>query len=80
MNNRERFTKAIHWGPIDRILTYDYLDNTNILRKYGGYDDSRKYTFEELVELNARAWKNIGVDVTRSIHDPVSGIHGCDHQ
>ena len=72
MNNRERFIKAIHWEPIDRILTYDYLDNTAILRKYGGYDDTRKYTFEELVEVNARSWKNIGVNVTRSIHDPVN--------
>jgi len=72
MNNRERFTQAIHWQPVDRILTYDYLDNTSILREHGGYDASRKYTFEELVELNAKAWKSIGVDVTRSIHDPVN--------
>jgi len=72
MDNLERFRKAVNWEPIDRIMTYDYLDNTNILRQYGGYDDSRSYSFEELVELNAHAWHNIGVDVTRSVHDPVN--------
>ena len=72
MNNLERFRNVIHWKPVDRILTYDYLDSTAILRAYGGYDDSKSYSFEELVELNAKAWHNIGVDVTRSIHDPVN--------
>jgi hypothetical protein len=72
MNNLERFKKAINWEPVDRLMTYDYLDNTHILVEHGGYDASRKYTFEELVEVNARAWKSIGVDVTRSIHDPVN--------
>lgn len=72
MNNRERFSAAINWQPVDRIQTYDYLDNTSILREHGGYDATRQYTFEELVELNAKAWKSIGVDVTRSIHDPVN--------
>jgi uroporphyrinogen-III decarboxylase len=72
VNNIERFTQAINWQPVDRIMTYDYLDNTHILREHGGYDASHKYTFEQLVELNARAWKSIGVDVTRSIHDPVN--------
>ena len=71
MNNLERFKKAIHWEPIDRIMTYDLLDNQNILIEYGGYDPSRPYSFEELVEVNARACKNIGVDVTRVIYDPV---------
>ena len=72
MNNLERFRKTINWEPVDRLMTYDYLDNTNILRKYGGYDDSKAYSFEELVELNAQAWHGIGVDVTRSIHDPIN--------
>ena len=72
MNNLERFKRAIQWEPIDRILTYDFLDNRQILIDYGAYDPSRQYSFEELVEVNARAWKGIGVDVTRSYHDPVN--------
>ncbi len=64
MNNPERFKKAINWEPTDRILTYDFLDNKQILVEYGGYDESRLYSFEEFIEVNARAWKNIGVDVT----------------
>jgi hypothetical protein len=72
MDNLERFRKVIQWEPVDRILTYDYLDSTAILRTFGGYDDSKSYSFEELVELNAKAWHHIGVDVTRSIHDPVN--------
>jgi len=72
MENLERLKKAISWEPVDRIQTYDYLDNTQILIDYGGYDRTRHYTYEELVDLNARAWKKIGVDVTRSFHDPVN--------
>jgi hypothetical protein len=71
MNNLEQFTKAINWEPIDRIQTYDLLDNREILVEYGGYDPSHTYTFEELVEVNARACHNIGVDITRVIYDPV---------
>jgi uroporphyrinogen-III decarboxylase len=71
MNNLDRFKKALNWEPIDRILTYDYLDNKKLLVEYGGYDSSRTYSFEELVEVNARTWKKIGVDVTRSVYDPV---------
>lgn len=72
MNNLERFRKAINRESVDRLMTYDYLDNTSILREYGGYDEKKQYSFEELVELNAKAWHNIGVDVTRSVHDPVN--------
>lgn len=72
MNNAERFRRAINWEPIDRILTYDLLDNERILVEHGGYDPARAYTFEELVEVNARAWKSIGVDVTRTVYDPVN--------
>jgi len=72
MDNLERFKKALNWEPIDRLLTYDFLDNRNILIEYGGYDPSRTYRFEELIEVNARAWKNIGVDVTRYLYDPVN--------
>jgi hypothetical protein len=72
MNNLERFKKAINWEPVDRIQTYDYLDNRNILLDHGGYDPSRSYSFEELIEINAVAWKAIGVDITRSVYDPVN--------
>lgn len=73
MQNLERFKKALNWEPVDRLLTYDYLDNREILVRYGGFDPSRtSYSYEELVEVNARAWNEIGVDVTRSIYDPIN--------
>lgn len=72
MNNLERFKKAINWEPTDRILTYDFLDNREILIQHGGYDTSKEYSFEELIHINGKAWKNIGVDVTRAIYDPVN--------
>jgi len=72
MNNLERFKKAINWEPTDRILTYDFLDNHQILIQHGGYDPSRSYRFEELIDVNGQAWKNIGVDVTRYVYDPVN--------
>lgn len=72
MNNLERFKKAICWEPTDRILTYDLLDNQNILIEHGGYDPSRPYSFEELVQVNGRAWQSIGVDVTRTVYDPIN--------
>ena len=77
MDNLTRFKKAIQWEPIDRILTYDFLDNRQILIEHGGYDPSRSYSFEELIEVNCRAWKKIGVDVTRSVHDPVNHWMGA---
>ncbi len=55
MDNLERFKRAINWEPTDRILTYDLLDNQNILIEHGGYDSSRTYDFDELVEINAKA-------------------------
>lgn len=72
MDNLERFKRAIAWEATDRILTYDLLDNHAILVEHGRYDDSRSYSFEELIEVNARAWKSIGVDVTRTVYDPVN--------
>lgn len=72
MNNLDRFTKAIDWEPTDRILTYDLLDNREILIQYGGFDPAKEYNFEELTEINARAWKNVGVDVTRGVYDPIN--------
>ena len=72
MNNLERFKHAINWEPTDRIMTYDLLDNQHILSEHGGYDPTRNYSFEELLEVNAMAWKNSGLDVTRSVYDPVN--------
>lgn len=77
MNNLERFTRAINWEATDRILTYDLLDNEHLLAECGGYDASRPYSFEELVEVNATAWKAAGVDVTRSVYDPVNHWMGA---
>jgi hypothetical protein len=34
-------------------MTYDLLDNEEILVKYGGYDFNRSYSFEELIGVNA---------------------------
>lgn len=72
MNNLERFNKALDWKPIDRLMTYDFLDNKKILESHGGYDDTRDYSFDELIEINGKAWKSIGVDVTRFVYDPAS--------
>jgi uroporphyrinogen-III decarboxylase len=71
MKNSERFVRTINWQPVDRIMTYEVMDNAEILIQYGGFDRSKKYTFEELVEINARMMKNMGINVTRYIHDPV---------
>jgi len=77
MNNLTRFKKAINWEPTDRVLTYDFLDNRQILIQHGGFDPSRDYTFEELIEINGKAWKSIGVDVTRSVYDPINHWMGA---
>ena len=71
MNNLECFTQAINWERTDRILTYDFLDNRHILTRFGGYVEGRDYSFEELIHINGTAWRNIGVDVTRFVYDPV---------
>ena len=72
INNRERFTKAINWEPVDRILTYDYTDCGPLLEQLGGYDPTRSHSWEDLLEVNALAWKNAGLDVTRSVYDPIN--------
>ncbi len=72
MNNLESFKHTLDWEPADRILTYDFLDNKQILVEHGGYDESKTYTFEELIHINGKAWKSIGVDVTRFVYDPVN--------
>ncbi|MFM8323139.1 MAG: uroporphyrinogen decarboxylase family protein [Chloroflexota bacterium] len=70
--NLERFKQAVNWQPTDRILTYDFLDNVHILETYGGYDPAKRYSYEELIGINGQAWKNIGVDITRFVYDPVN--------
>jgi uroporphyrinogen-III decarboxylase len=70
MTNHERLSKALNWEPVDRILTWDFMDNVGILEQFGGYRKEKKYGFEELLEVNVRAFKNIGLDMTRYIYDP----------
>jgi uroporphyrinogen-III decarboxylase len=77
MNNLERFKRAINWEPTDRIMTYDLLDNQHILIEHGGYDPARSYSFEELLEVNAKAWKSSGLDATRTVYDPVNHWMGA---
>jgi len=62
MTNYERFVKTINWEIPDRILTYDVVDNRALLARFGGQGD--------LIERNARMAHQIGLDVTRYVHDP----------
>ncbi|HVA00603.1 MAG TPA: hypothetical protein VMV34_03010, partial [Terriglobia bacterium] len=62
MINYERFVKTINWEIPDRIMTYDLLDHSEMLKRYGGEGD--------LIERNARMCKRVGLDATRYIHDP----------
>jgi uroporphyrinogen-III decarboxylase len=70
MNNLERLGKTLNWEPVDRILTYDLMDSEAVFETYGGFDESKSLTEAQLIEMNARALKNVGLDVTRSIRDP----------
>lgn len=72
MDNLERFKRAINWEPIDRLQTYDFLDNRHILIEHGGFDFSKQYSFDDLIAVNGKAWKSIGVDITRFVYDPVN--------
>ncbi len=72
MNNLERFKKAINWEPVDRILTYDFVDSGPLIEQLGGYQPGNAYTWEEVMEINALSWKNAGLDITRSVYDPAS--------
>ena len=72
MKNLERFTRALNREPVDRVLTWDFIDNTQVLVRYGGYDPSRKYSFEQIVEMNAQSFHGIGLDMTRYAHDPAN--------
>jgi uroporphyrinogen-III decarboxylase len=72
MTNYERFVKTINWELPDRILTYDVVDHRELLERFGGEGD--------LVERNARMARNIGLDVTRYVHDPVNHWMGAKIQ
>ena len=72
MTNYERFVKTINWEIPDRILTYDVVDHRELLERFGGEGD--------LVERNARMAHNVGLDVTRNIHDPVNHWMGAKIQ
>ncbi|MGO9310519.1 MAG: uroporphyrinogen decarboxylase family protein [Spirochaetia bacterium] len=72
MTNLERFTRALDRESIDRLLTWDFVDNEEVLVRYGGYDPSRKYSITQIAEMNARSFHRIGLDMTRSTHDPVN--------
>ena len=72
MNNYQRFVKTLNWQKPDRIVTYDFCDNEQLLIEYGGYDRNKKYSYEEIVEINVKTFKNVGLDVTRCIYDPVN--------
>jgi len=62
MTNLERFTKTINWELPDRLMTYDFVDNRELLETFGGKGS--------LIERNARMAHNIKLDVTRYIYDP----------
>ena len=70
MKNSDRLAKALNWEPTDRILTWDFMDNVAVLERYGGYERGEGYDFDSLLEINAKAFKNIGLDMTRYIYDP----------
>jgi uroporphyrinogen-III decarboxylase len=70
MNNLLRLHKAVNWQPVDRLMTYDCMDNAEVLVKHGGYNFNRHYSFDELLEVNVRAFKDVGLDATRIIYDP----------
>ncbi|RKX98272.1 MAG: hypothetical protein DRZ90_03455 [Spirochaetes bacterium] len=71
MNNLTRLSQLLTGHETDRIMTYDYVDNTEVLRAYGGYRDDRRYSPDELLDINIKAFKGIGLDITRSTHDPI---------
>jgi uroporphyrinogen-III decarboxylase len=76
MGNYERFVKAISRQRADRILTYDFIVNKELLARYGGYDGAKKYSFEQIVEINAKCFKGIGLDATHQIYDPAKSWIG----
>ncbi|MFA5239756.1 MAG: uroporphyrinogen decarboxylase family protein [Phycisphaerae bacterium] len=70
MGNYERFVQVINGQRPDRILTYDFMVSKQLLAKFGGFDESKNYSFKEIVEINARTFKEIGLDATCHIYNP----------
>ena len=70
MTNHQQLERQLAGRPFDRIMTYDYMDNTEVLKTYGGWKPGRCYSLEELAEINARAHRGVGLDITRAFHDP----------
>lgn len=73
MTNLDRLNHTLSCnGKADRIMTYDYVDNTEVLKAYGGYNPAKSYSTEELIDINVKAYRGIGLDITRATHDPVN--------
>jgi hypothetical protein len=70
MTNYERLFRTLQGQSVDRLLTWDYIDNDEILTRHGGYDRARQYAFAELLDVNVRAFKGVGLDMTRGIYNP----------
>ncbi len=70
MTNYERLCRILNGEHVDRLMTWDFIDHEEILVRHGGYDSSRQYGAEELLDLNIRAAKKAGLDMTRGIYDP----------
>ncbi len=63
LSTMERFERTADFEDPGVIVTYDFIDNNEIMEKYDeGTDD--------LVLRNAKMMQNIGLDATRYIHDP----------
>jgi len=63
LTTMERFKRTAEFEDPGVIVTYDFIDNNEIMEKYGGDSD-------DLVLRNARMMENVGLDATRYIHDP----------
>lgn len=70
MTNYERLCRTLRGENVDRLMTWDYIDNVEILTRHGGYDPARRYEFAELLDVNLRAIAKIGLDMTRGVYDP----------
>ena len=77
MTNYERLSKTLQWEYPDRLVTWDVIDNEQALSTFGGYGRSREYSFEEIIDINIKTFKKIGLDTTRYVHDPVNHWMGA---
>ncbi|RKX87899.1 MAG: hypothetical protein DRP58_01805 [Spirochaetes bacterium] len=66
MNNIERFSKSINRHKVDHLITYDFVDNTEVLVRHGSFNPEKRYSSYELLEINAKAFKSIGPDIHQS--------------